>query len=122
MKKHIYDENNGLSYTLYGDYYIPDIVLPEDEIASYGKYGLLKKQYLKEYRKGLYNSLLLKGQLNVYLNQFDQDMREQVDELVNRMAKKERITKQLKEDNPIEWVRRMNVIKMIAEEIVGLYS
>lgn len=122
MEKHIYDENNGLSYTLYGDYYIPDIALPEDEIASYGKYGLLKKQYLKDYQKGLYNSLLLKGRLNVYLNQFDREMREQVDKLVNQMAKKEGITKQLKEDNPIEWVRRMNTIKMIAEEIVGLYS
>ena len=71
MEKHIYDESNRWNYTLYGDYYLPDIAFPQDEVTSYVKYGMFKKQYLKENGKGMYNSLLLKEKLNVYLNQLD---------------------------------------------------
>ena len=76
MKKHIYDEKNGLSYTLHGDYYLPGLVLNEEE-PTYGKYGMLRKQYLKEYRPARYQCLLLTGKLTEHLNQIDRDARAQ---------------------------------------------
>ena len=77
MKKQIYDEKNGMSYTLHGDYYLPDLVLREEE-PTYGKYGMLRKQFLKEHRSARYQHLLLTGKLNEHLNQTDQEAREQV--------------------------------------------
>ena len=73
MKKHIYDDNNGLSYTLHGDYYLPDLVLPEEEPVTYGKYGMLRRIFLKEYKKGIYSLLLTQGKLVEHLNQVDRD-------------------------------------------------
>lgn len=101
MKKHIYDEKNGLGYTLYGDYYLPDLELPEDEEAHYGKYGILRKTYLKEHRKPYYQMLMLQGMLNKHLNRMEKDAYERVEVLVTML-----------------WVQRMNEIRNIAEEIV----
>lgn len=67
MEKHIYDDKNGLGYTLYGDYYLPDLELMEDEEACYGKYGMLRKTYLMEHRKSYYQMLVLQGKLNKHL-------------------------------------------------------
>ena len=71
MEKHIYDDKNGLGYTLYGDYYLPNLELPEDEEAHYGKYGMLRKTYLMEHRKQYYQMLMLQGKLNKHLNRVD---------------------------------------------------
>lgn len=68
MEKHIYDKNNGLTYTLHGDYYLPDLAVPEEETANYGKYGMLRKSYLKEHRPWYYQSMVLSGKLNEHLN------------------------------------------------------
>ena len=87
MEKHIYDEKNGLSYTLCGNYYLPDLVLNEEE-PTYGKYGMLRKQFLKEHRSARYQYLLLTGKLNEHLNQKDQEAREQVEMLMEQMAEK----------------------------------
>ena len=76
MEKHVYDEKNGLSYTLCGDCYLPDLVLHEEE-PTYGKYGMLRKQFLKEYRPIRYQNLLLSGKLTAHLNQIDQEVTEQ---------------------------------------------
>ena len=76
-----------MSYTLYGDYYLPDLVLNEEE-PTYGKYGMLRKQFLKEHRSARYQYLLLTGKLNEHLNQTDQESREQVEMLMKQMAKK----------------------------------
>ena len=78
MKKQIYDEKNGMSYTLHGDYYLPDLVLREEE-TTYGKYGMLRKQFLKEHRSAKYQYLLLTGKLTEHLNQIDQEARKQVE-------------------------------------------
>ena len=67
MKKHIYDESNGLSYTLHGDYYLPDLAVNEEE-PTYGKYGMLRKQFLKEHRPARYQYLLMTGELTAHLN------------------------------------------------------
>ena len=117
MKKQIYDEKNGMSYTLHGDYYLPDLVLREEE-PTYGKYGMLRKQFLKEHRSARYQYLLLTGKLNEHLNQTDQEAREQVEMLMKQMAEKKGVTEELKAQDQMKWVGLMNNIKVSAEEII----
>ena len=117
MKKQIYDEKNGMGYTLHGDYYLPDLVLREEE-PTYGKYGMLRKQFLKEHRSARYQYLLLIGKLNEHLNQTDQEAREQVETLMEQMTEKQGVTEELKAQDQMERVRLMNNIKASAEEIV----
>ena len=117
MKKQIYDEKNGMSYTLHGDYYLPDLVLNEEK-PIYGKYGMLRKQFLKEHRSARYQYLLLTGKLNEHLNQTDQEAREQVETLMEQMTEKQGVTEELKAQDQMERVRLMNNIKASAEEIV----
>ena len=117
MEKHVYDEKNGLSYTLCGDCYLPDLVLNEEE-PTYGKYGMLRKQFLKEYRPIRYQNLLLSGKLTAHLNQIDQEATEQVEVLMKQMAKKQGVNENLKRRNPMKWIRLMNNVKASAEEIV----
>ena len=117
MKKQIYDEKNGMGYTLHGDYYLPDLVLREEE-PTYGKYGMLRKQFLKEHRSARYQYMLLTGKLNEHLNQIDQEVREQVETLMEQMTEKQGVTEELKAQDQMNWVRLMNNIKVSAEEIV----
>ena len=117
MKKQIYDEKNGMSYTLHGDYYLPDLVLNEAE-PTYGKYGMLRKQFLKEHRSAKYQYLLLTGKLTEHLNQIDQEARKQVEILMEQMVKKQGATEELKAQDQMKWVRLMINIKSSAEEIV----
>ena len=117
MKKQIYDEKNGMSYTLHGDYYLPDLVLREEE-PTYGKYGMLRKQFLKEHRSARYQYLLLTGKLNEHLNQIDQEAREQVEMLMKQMAEKQGVTELFKAEQPMLWVQRMNRIRTAVEAIV----
>ena len=116
MKKQIYDEKNGLSYTLHGDYYLPDLEINEEE-PTYGKYGIMRKQFLKEHRSGRYQYLVLTGKLTEYLNQIDKEVREKVEMLVEQMAGQWGVTEKLKQQDQMEWVRRMNNIQATAEEI-----
>ena len=119
MKKQIYDEKNGMSYTLHGDYYLPDLVLNEaEEEPTYGKYGMLRKQFLKEHRSARYQYMLLTGKLNEHLNQIDQEVREQVETLMEQMTEKQGVTEELKAQDQMKWVRLMNNIKASAEEII----
>ena len=117
MRKQIYDEKKGMSYTLHGDYYLSDLVLNEEE-PTYGKYGMLRKQFLKEHRSARYQYLLLTGKMNEHLNQTDQEAREQVEMLMKQMAEKQGVTEELKAQDQMKWVRLMNNIKASAEEIV----
>ena len=110
MKKQIYDEKNGLSYTLYGDYYLPNLEIAEEE-PTYGKYEIMRKQFLKEYRSARYQYLVLTGKLTEHLNQVDKETREKVEMLVEQMAERWGVTEELKLQDQMEWVRRMNNIK-----------
>ena len=116
MKKQIYDEKNGLSYTLHEDYYLPDLEINEEE-PTYGKYGIMRKQFLKEHRSARYQYLVLTGKLTEHLNQVDKEVREKVEMLVEQMAEQWGVTEELKMQDQMEWVRRMNNIKATAEEI-----
>ena len=116
MKKQIYDEKNGLSYTLHGDYYLPDLEINEEE-PTYGKYGIMRKQFLKEHRSARYQYLVLTGKLTEHLNQVDKEVREKVEILMEQMAEQWGVTKELKMQDQMEWVRRKDNIQAIAEEI-----
>ena len=96
---------------------MPDLVLNEAE-PTYGKYGMLRKQFLKEHRSARYQYLLLTGKLNEHLNQTDQEAREQVEMLMEQMAEKQGVTEELKVQNQMKWVRLMNNIKASAEDMV----
>ena len=117
MKKQIYDEKNGLSYTLHGDYYLPDLEINEEE-PTYGKYGIMRKLFLKEHRSARYQYLVLTGKLTEHLNQVDKEVREKVEMLMEQMAEQWGVTEELKMQDQMEWVRRMNNIKSVAEEMV----
>lgn len=117
MKKQIYDEKNGLGYILHEDYYLPNLVISEEE-PTYGKYGMMRKQFLKEHQPARYQYLVLTGKLTEHLNQINQEVREKVEMLMEEMAEQQGVTEKLKMQNQIEWVRRMNNIKSVVEEIV----
>ena len=119
MKKQIYDEKNGLSYTLHGDYYLPDLVINEEE-TTYGKYGIMRKQFLKEHRIARYQYLVLTGKLTEYLNRVDKEAREKVEILVEQMAEQWGVTEKLKMQDQMEWVRKMNNIRSRAVEIIDV--
>ena len=116
MKKQIYDEKNGLSYTLHGDYYLPDLEINEEE-PTYGKYGIMRKQFLKEHRSARYQYLVLTGKLTEQLNQVDKEAREKVEMLMQQMVEQWGVTEELKMHEQMEWVRRKDNIQAIAEEI-----
>lgn len=116
MKKQIYDEKNGLSYTLHGDYYLPDLEINEEE-PTYGKYGIMRKQFLKEHRSARYQYLVLTGKLTEQLNQVDKEAREKVEMLMEQMVEQWGATEELKMHEQMEWVRRKDNIQAIAEEI-----
>lgn len=116
MKKQIYDEKNGLSYTLHGDYYLPDLEINEEE-PTYGKYGIMRKQFLKERRSARYQYLVLTGKLTEHLNQVDKEASEKVEMLMEQMAEQWGVTEELKMHEQMEWVRRKDNIQAIAEEI-----
>lgn len=119
MKKQIYDEKNGLSYTLHGDYYLPDLEINEEK-PTYGKYGIMRKQFLKEHRSARYQYLVLTGKLTEHLNQVDKEAREKVEMVMEQMSEQWGVTDELKMQDQMEWVRRMNNIKNVAEEMVLL--
>lgn len=119
MKKQIYDKDNGLGYTLHGDYYFPNLIVDEEK-ATYGKYGMLRKRYLKEHKSGYYQYLVLSGKLTEHLNQVDREAREAVERLVEQMAEKQGVTEKMKEEDPMEWVRRINNILERAEEVIKI--
>ncbi len=117
MKKQIYDEKNGLSYTLHGDYYLLDLEINEEE-PIYGRYGIMRKQFLKEHRSERYQYLVLTGKLTEHLNQVDKEVREKIEMLAEQLAEQWGVTEELKMRDQMEWVRRMNNIKNVAEEMV----
>ena len=119
MEKVIYDEKNGLWYELQGDYYIPCLKLPEEEQQPIGVWGQRHLRYIKQNRKVLYLNLLTSGKLNGYLADLDKQAEEMFSRLVKQMAEREGVTEQLKADNQMEWVGRMNNIRSRATENVN---
>ena len=117
MNKHIYDETTNISYTMQGQYYLPDLALSEEE-HPIGIWGQRHLRYLKQHRKVRYYNLLSSGRLNSYLADIDVQAEDMFSQLVKQMAEQERLNEQFKADSAIEWVRRMNSICCRAAEIV----
>ena len=117
MQNEIYDKENGLTYVLCGDHYLPELTLTDTE-PTYGKYGMLRKSYLQEHRKAKYQILLLQGKLVEHLNQIDEEARYREERIVKQMMEKQGITEELKRQDNMEWARRMNTIYHDAEEII----
>lgn len=118
MEKCIYDQNNGLWYELQGDYYIPCLVLDEPDTPPIGMWGRRHLSYLRERRPVLHTSLVLSGKLHSYLAEVDNRAAEMLDRLVKQMAAQQGITEQLKAQDQMAWVQRMNNIRNAAEEII----
>ena len=115
--KTIFEEMGG-TYRRVGDYFIPNITLPDDGEYQIGKYGRMRRSYLKKYRKIFYNNYVLEGTLFKHLAEIDQACNERIENIVSAMAKQEGVTEALKAADQIEWVRRMNSIRNRAEEII----
>ena len=119
MKKHITDEETGISYTLHGDYYLPDLELPAEEERPIGIWGQRHLRYIREHRKALYAGLVLDGKLTGYLADLNDQAEDMFFRLVKELAEKEGITETLKAENQMLWVQRMNAVRERAMEIVN---
>ena len=115
--KSIFEEMGG-TYRQEGDYFIPNLVLPPTPDYHIGKYGRLRRNYLKEHHKVLYTNLVLKGTMFEHLSEIDQACNERMEIICTAMAKQEGVTEALKAANQIEWVCHMNSIRNRAEEII----
>ena len=107
-----------ISYTKKGDYLLPNLILKDKKQFNIGKYGLLRLEYIKKYKLGLYFDLLVNDNLNEYLHNIDTTIMEKVQKLITELAQKENINEKLKENNQMLWVSKMNNIKNNAEEII----
>lgn len=119
MQKNIYNEQTGISYTLQGDYYLPDLTLPPEEEKHIGVWGQRHLCYLKQHRRILYTNLLTSGRLNSYLADIDEQAENMFLKLVEQMAEHEGISEKLKSEHPMEWIGRMNALRESAAEIVN---
>ena len=111
-------EEMGSTYRQVGDYFIPNLVLPDVGDYQIGKYGRMRRSYLKEHRKILYNYYVLEGTLFKHLAEIDQACNERMEIIVSAMSEQEGVTEALKAADQMEWVRRKNSIRNRAEEIV----
>ncbi len=118
IKKHIYDETNGLWYKPVGDYYIPTLALSSEEQRPIGKWGRMHREYLKEHRPILFNELVLSGQFWTYLADLDEQVQERLSLIIEQLKVSEGVTEDLKASDQMAWVGAMNSIHHRAEEIV----
>ena len=115
--KSLFEEMGG-TYRQVDDYFIPNLVLPDDGNYQIGKYGRMRRSYLKEHRKILYTNDVVEGTLFKHLAEIDQACNERMETNVPAMTKQEGVTEALKAADQMEWVRHMNNIRNRAEEIV----
>ena len=106
-----------ISYSKVGDYLIPNLILSEEE-QSIGKYGRMRRRYLKEHRPVLFSNLILSGKLYQHLAEIDRSCNERLELIIRQMKVQEGVTEKLKSDDQMEWIRRMNGIQNRDEEIV----
>ena len=119
MKKEIYNEQTGIRYELQGDYYLPCLKLPEQPKVEIGIWGKRHLRYIKQHHKIRYTNLLTSCKLTAYLADIDQHAEDMFFRLVKQLAEKEGVTEQLKAENQMLWVKRMNNIRNRATEIVN---
>lgn len=113
----VYDESNGLTYDLVGDYYYPRLAVPEEPEGDIGRFGRMRKRFLKEHRKGVFAELLLTGTLHYYLVEVNNDALTMIERVTDQLARAEGVTEDLKARDQLEWIRAMNSCRARAEEI-----
>ena len=119
LKDRFIDEKTGIEYIRHGDYYLPNLTLPKPRrTGNIGKYGRLKLNYMKKHNIPEYTEMLLNNELNSYLLDIEDECKNKIEILTKQMAEKENVTEELKANNQLEWVGKMNSIKQSAEEIV----
>ena len=109
---------NGIEYVRQSDYYIPNLALPKETEYQIGKYGRLRRTFLKEHHNWLYSTMLMQGTLLKHLAEIDETCNSTLKYMMSKMAKQEGVTEQLKATSQMEWVQKMNSIKHRVEEIV----
>lgn len=118
MKESFVNEKTGIEYIKKGDYYMPNLFVPKDTNFEIGKYGRAHLKYIKKHDCVLVTDLLLDGKLNSYLHSIDENCKNLLEKLIKDFAQKENVTENLKANNQLEWVAKMNNIKNRSEEIV----
>jgi hypothetical protein len=125
LAQHYTDEQTGISYTLSenGDYYLPDLALPDEPEYEIGAFGMMRRSYLKNHRKALFSSLLTSGKLNEHLYEIDQTAISRMELISKQMAEREGVTEQLKSENQYLWIQKMSnihnrVLEIIREELI----
>jgi len=120
LATHYTNEQTGISYTLSadGNYYLPDLALPDEPEYFIGRFGLMRRHYLKNHRKGLFATLLMSGKLNEHLAEIDQTANARMELLSKQMAKAEGVTEQLKSENQLLWIQKMTNIRNRIEETI----
>lgn len=119
MKQHYIDEKTGISYTLQGDYYLPNLTLPAEGNKPIGIWGQRHLRYIRQHRKVFYTNLLTSGKLNGYLADIDEQAKEMFSQILKQMSKRNGVTEKLKAEQPMEWVGKMNALREAAAEIVN---
>ena len=117
QKNILHDDSNGLDYVVVGDYYLPMMDLPE-ETRPIGYWGMLRKEYMKNYKSGMYSYLLLTGKLDSYLADLNEQAQERYELIEAQMRSVEGVTEELKVRDSMEWVRKCNNIRNRVQEIV----
>ena len=112
------DERTGVEYHLEGDYYIPNLVIPEQEKITLNKYGRMRLNYLKEHKKAEYTIMLMDGTLNSYLKEIQETATKRVEQIIKQLKEKSKLTEEMKNTDMLYWVGMMNNFKNQAEEIV----
>lgn len=118
FKKEITDERTGISYTLVGDFYFPNLYLELEEKITLNKYGLLRLDYLKSHKKAEYIILFMNKELNKHLKEVQETAQARVNEIIEQLKAKSDLTEDMKNSDPLYWIGTMNAIKSQAEEIV----
>ena len=109
---------NGIEYVRQGDYYIPNLTVPDETEYQIGKYGSLRRTFLKEHHNWLYSTMLMQGTLLKHLAEIDETCHSTLKDMMSKMAKQEGVTEQLKATDQMAWVQKMNSIKHRAEEFI----
>ena len=112
----VYDETNGLTYDLVGDYYFPRLIVPDEPEGDIGRYGRMRKRFLKEHRKGDFAEFLMNGNLKEHLMSIDREAKEQIELITAQLARAEGVTEELKARDQLGWIRAMNSCRASAEE------
>jgi len=120
MNKTYTNEQTGISYTLAvdGNYFIPDLTLPDEPEYDIGRFGLMRRNYLKNHRKGIFSAMLMSGKLDAHLAEIDRAANDRMELISKQMAEREGVTEQLKSENQMLWVGKMSNIRNRVEEII----